>query len=654
MPTILIIDDDPDILELTRTALSLEGYTVLHESTANGGIATARRQPPDLILMDVNLPRMDGWTATRVIKSDPALAHIPVIAWTASQIPGVEANAYITGYDGYLPKPFSVDRLGSQIKAWLNRPPDAELAAPGVSSQLRVQQPENQRYEAELEALYRASQILTASLEPPVVLTTLLEQAVASVGATGGGLYLLDARRQPLDQMHTGDFAHDLPREKLRAILERGAASWAIRRLEPAVIDDAFNDPRWVKTEEGGRVRSALIVPLVGREGVVGVLLLHHNQVGRFTQEHIALLSSLTAQAAIALDNARLYDQARNERQKLLAILDSSADAVIVTDTDGYITMVNVVAGRLLGLRTDVVGQPVQDVLKTSPLSMLSTLFGMAAARGEPVGQEIEIQGIAYYVSVRPVPRIGSVAMLQDIHLLREIENREREHERQETERIRREFARHMSPQVVRLLLKRGGSLAPRKCKAAVLFADLRNYTNLTERIGVEAMMEYVLKRYIAVVTDVVYANDGTIDKVMGDGILAVFGVPFPQADAPQRALSTAMLIARALDMLREGWMRDLGQDITVGMGMAWGDVIAGNIGSTQRVDYTVIGDPVNMAARLGGMATAGEILLSQALAEAVGSDGSEWHLEALPPVLIKGKEYPQIIYRAAPAWLEI
>jgi adenylate cyclase len=106
--------------------------------------------------------------------------------------------------------------------------------------------------------------------------------------------------------------------------------------------------------------------------------------------------------------------------------------------------------------------------------------------------------------------------------------------------------------------------------------------------------------------------------------------------------------------MLREGWLRDLGQDITVGIGMAWGDVIAGNIGSTQRVDYTVIGDPVNMAARLGGMAAAGEILLSQSMAEAAGGSGPEWRLEALPPVMIKGKEFPQMIHRAVPIWPEI
>ena len=653
MPTILIIDDDPDIRETARAALSLEGYTVLDESNANRGIAAARRQPPDLILMSVSLPAVDGWTATHVIKSDPALAHIPIIAWTSTRIPGDEVGARAAGYDGYLPKPFDADALGRQIKTWLNQPSDGGEPSPTAPGPAHLQQLKDhlRDRQADLEALYRASQVLTASLDPAVVLRTVLEQAVAAVNATGGGLYLLDAHRRPIDQMHTGDFARKLPQETIQAILKRGAASWAIGHLGPAIIDDTFNDPRWVKTEEGGRVRSALIVPLVGREGVLGVLLLNHNEVGHFTQNHIALLSSLTAQAAIALDNARLYDQARKERQKLLAILDSSADAVVVTDTDGSITMINVIAGRLLGLRPDAVGSHLQAALASSPLA---ALFEQATLRGAPVGRELELQGIAHYASVRPVPGIGYVALLQDIHLLREIEHKEREHERQETERIRREFARHMSPQVVRLLLKRGESLAPRKCKAAVLFTDLRNYTNLTEHIGVEMMMEFVLKRYIAVVTDVVYANDGMIDKLMGDGILAVFGVPLPQIDAPQRALSTGLLIARALAVLREGWLRDLGQDITVGIGMAWGDVIAGNIGSTQRVDYTVIGDPVNVAARLGSMAAAGEILLSHSLAEAVGGTGPEWRLESLPPVMIKGKEFPQMVHRAVPIWPEI
>jgi class 3 adenylate cyclase/CheY-like chemotaxis protein/GAF domain-containing protein len=652
MPTILIIEDDTDIRELARLVLTRAGHTVFAESNATTGIATAHRQIPDLILMDINLPHVDGWTATRIIKSDPALAHIPIVAWTALPIQAGEAGARAAGYDAYLPKPVETERFADQIQAVLeattHKLPTRDELTTRAPSQLRILPPSHPSYShADLEALYRASQVLSASLDPATVLTTILEQATLSTGAARSGLYVLDVDLRPAQQLHAGGGAN-LSKETLEAILESGAAGWAISHLEPVLIRDSSSDPRWVKIGEDTSPQSALLVPLVGRTGVLGVLALSHDQIGHFTQEHVELLSSFAAQAAIALDNARLYEQARSERQKLLAILDSSADAVIVTDIHGRITMANTVAGRLLNVHADAAGPSIREALAASPLS---ALYSLAEERDEPVSLEFEIQGVAYHASVRPVPGVGYIALLQDVHLLREIERMERERERQETERIWREFARHMSPQVVRLLVKRGETLVPRKCQAAVLFADLRNYTNLTERIGVEAMLEYVLKRFIAVVTDIVYANEGTVDKLLGDGILAVFGVPIPQDDAPQRALSTAMLIWRAMNMLHDGWLRDLGQDITAGMGLTWGEVIAGNIGSAQRVDYTVIGDPVNIAARLASIASAGEILVSQALAEAVGGDSQEWQLEALPPVLLKGKELPQQVYRAVPIW---
>ena len=131
---------------------------------------------------------------------------------------------------------------------------------------------------------------------------------------------------------------------------------------------------------------------------------------------------------------------------------------------------------------------------------------------------------------------------------------------------------------------------------------------------------------------------------------MAVFGVPIHQANAPQRALRTAMVMLRALAVLRVGWLRDLNQDISMGIGLGWGEVIAGDIGSSQLMDYTVIGDPVNTAARLGEIAAPGQVLLPEALAEIVG-DGPEWRLEPLLPVKIKGKELPQQIYQALPTW---
>ncbi len=783
MPTILIVDDDPDIRELARVALIQRGYDALVESNASAGIATARHQLPDLILMDINMPRLDGWTATRLIKSDPTLTHIPVVAWTGINLRGGEAGARAAGYDGYLPKPIDLDQFVEQvasflpegsrkpepphpvapqpivpprvasstllaqaclllvaddedirreIRQWLTRqgndccleaadasvalevastrhldlvlldlgmsrldglevlqqlrseprlgtvpvivvmPSDASQAdtvralglgaddfihwpinweelAVRVSSRLRITLLEDRlrRQQANLEVLYRAGQVLGASLDLPTVLTTILEQAAASVGAARSGLYLLDARLRLIQQLHAGG-ASDLPQETLETILKRGAAGWAISHLEPMLIDDVLQDPRWIRIGEDTSSRSALVIPIVGREGVLGVLALSHGQVGHFSQEHVTLLAALAAQAAIALDNARLFEEVRSERQRLLAILDNSADAVVVVDNDMRITLVNGVAEQLLGLQADAIGCSVRQALAAS---LLPDLFDSAASRGEPVSLELQIRDGHYHASIHPVPNVGQVALLQDISLLKELEKMKLEHERQEAEHVRRQFARHMSPRIVELLLKRGETLSmPRKCKAAVLFSDLRNFTSLTERIGVEAMMEYVLKRYITVMTDMIYAHEGTITKLLGDGIMAVFGVPISQENAPQRALRAAMVMLRALTVLRAGWLRDLGQDISMGIGLGWGEVIAGDIGSAQLMDYTVIGDPVNTAARLGEIAAPGEVLLPETLAEIVG-DGPEWRLEALSPVKIKGKELPQRVYRAVPTW---
>jgi len=630
---LLVADDDATRQEIHQWLVSQGNDRCLEATTASAALEAARADHLDLVLLDLGMSKVDGWDMLRLLHSEPCLETAPVIViLSAGAVQADATRALSLGADDYIHRPVNWDGLAARL-----------------SGRLRIKLLEDRlrRQQADLKVLYRAGQVLSASLDISTVLTTILEEAAASVGATRSGLYLLDAHLRLIQQLHAGG-ASNLPPGALETIIERGTVRWVIAHLEPMLVDDVLQDPRWVSIEEDTSSRSAAVVPIVGREGVLGVLALSHEQVGHFTQEHIGVLSALAAQAAIALDNARLFEQVRGERQKLSAILDNSADAVIVVDNDKCITLVNGVAEQLLGLRADAIGCPVNQKLASGPLV---DLFDSAAARGEPVSRELEIRGGAYHASVHPVPDVGQVALLQDISLLKELEKIKLERERQEAERVRRQFARHMSPRIVELLLKRGETLSmPRKVKAAVLFSDLRNFTSLTERIGVEAMMEYVLKRYIAVMTDMIYAHEGTITKLLGDGIMAVFGVPIHQANAPQRALRTAMVMLRALAALRVGWLRDLNQDISMGIGLGWGEVIAGDIGSSQLMDYTVIGDPVNTAARLGEIAAPGQVLLPEALADAVG-DGPEWRLESLPPVKIKGKELPQQIYQAVPTW---
>jgi len=230
--------------------------------------------------------------------------------------------------------------------------------------------------------------------------------------------------------------------------------------------------------------------------------------------------------------------------------------------------------------------------------------------------------------------------VLQDITAIKELEQREQE-------RLRDVLRRYVSPTVVEQVLAGGGEFgAPTECDVVVLFADLRGYTALTEGIAPGVLVEQVLNRYFTAMIDVLYRYAGTIDKFLGDGILGVFGTPIAHADDVQRSLAAAVDLQRAFAELRRSWQADLGLDIGMGVGMGYGSAVVGNIGSTQRLDYTLVGDVVNTASRLGSLARAGQILVSHRLIDALPPDWQmPWPLRAMDRVLLKGKQEPHLIY---------
>jgi adenylate cyclase len=179
-----------------------------------------------------------------------------------------------------------------------------------------------------------------------------------------------------------------------------------------------------------------------------------------------------------------------------------------------------------------------------------------------------------------------------------------------------------------------------------VIFADLRDYTTLTEGIDPRVLVEQVLNRYFTAMTEVLYRHGGTIDKFMGDGVIGVFGSPLPRDDDLQRSLLAVVDLQRAFGDLRERWHRELGRDIGMGIGVDYGSAVVGNIGSEQRMDYTLIGDVVNTASRLNGMAHAGQIILSTHFVEALPPEWrTPWTLRPIDRVHLKGKQDPLLIY---------
>lgn len=173
-------------------------------------------------------------------------------------------------------------------------------------------------------------------------------------------------------------------------------------------------------------------------------------------------------------------------------------------------------------------------------------------------------------------------------------------------------FYRYLAPQVLTQVFERPEEikLGGARKQAAVLFIDIRGFTAYTQAHQPEEVV-VLLNRYLQLFADVIFAYEGTLDKFLGDGLMAVFGAPVEGADDPARAYRAALEIKRRINE------EDL--PLAVGMGLAYGPVISGNIGSEKRMDYTVIGNTVNTASRLEELAGADELVLTRELAGTLG-----------------------------------
>ncbi len=172
----------------------------------------------------------------------------------------------------------------------------------------------------------------------------------------------------------------------------------------------------------------------------------------------------------------------------------------------------------------------------------------------------------------------------------------------------------------------------------------MRGFTTLTEQIDARVLVERILNRYFTAMTDALYAYDGTIDKFLGDGLIGVFGSPITHPDDPQRVVLAAVAMQQAFARLAKIWHDELNLRIGMGIGISYGSAVVGNIGSEQRQDYTLIGDVVNTASRLCGIAQAGQIIISSHLVNALGGQ-SPYPLRELGATRLKGKQEEHLIY---------
>jgi adenylate cyclase len=218
------------------------------------------------------------------------------------------------------------------------------------------------------------------------------------------------------------------------------------------------------------------------------------------------------------------------------------------------------------------------------------------------------------------------------------------------TERARREeaarsnFERYFTPQLAQRIASSEGAtrLGGDKHEITVLFSDIRGFTALSETMPASEMAT-LLTDYFTEMVECVFKHEGTLDKFIGDAVMAQWGAPIGSKEDADKAMQAAIEMMSELEKLNVQWKKEGRPQLEIGIGLNHGEAFAGNIGSERRLEYTVIGDTVNTASRLCSAAGPGEILISQEMVKALSKKPK---LKEMPPMELKNKSQPVKVYK--------
>jgi len=391
---ILIADDLPDNVILLSRFIENEGYTCISAKDGVEALAKLRAEMPDLVLLDMNMPVKDGLETLQEIRSDPATSHIPVIIVTAARLDPMDMQYALTiGADDYITKPFDRRELIARIR-----------------TRLRVKETEDiiRRRNKELNLLPVIGRELSARLDIDELSTLILHRSVEALGALLGHIILFDPRISLQKTYHFAKneiFNSEFRLQTLDAILA------SLRDTHQGlIIPDAHKDGRWSIAEDD-QTHAVMIAPLFGRFDMLGILVLAHEQAGYFSLEHLLLLQAIASQAAMAIENARLFAGMEQERQRLNAIIQSVTEAVLLFDDEKRLLMINAV-GQKLFTGNMAVGQFLEEGMGYDPLV---SLLEKACRTHEPqTGLVVFPDRQELSASVTPIQEGGLVVTLHD------------------------------------------------------------------------------------------------------------------------------------------------------------------------------------------------------------------------------------------------
>ena len=430
-------------------------------------------------------------------------------------------------------------------------------------------------------------------LEP--LLQKIMDAATQLLDAERGSLFLFDPEHDELYSRVSGGATV----REIRFPGNAGIAGECFTSGAPVNIPDAYADARFnpeVDKRTGYTTRNLLCMPVTTQHGNrVGVMQMLNKRIGAFQGADEGRLQALCAQAAVSIENAQFFEQVNAARNYNEGILRSMSNGVVTMDASLAITKVNqATVGMLEQADGELEGHTAQDIFGARNAWLLKSLDKVRETGKSDIVVDTDLLlagNKAVSVNLTTVPLISTQE--QPIGYMLVLEDISKE------KRLRNTMSRYMSKVVVEQLIERGDdSVGGVGKEVSVLFSDIRGFTALTERLGPRETVA-MLNEYFTAMVDIIFAHNGILDKYIGDMIMAVFGSVIAGSNDADDAVETANQMMTSLRVLNER-RRLQGRDpINIGIGISTGHAVVGSIGSPKRLEYTVIGDRVNLAERL-------------------------------------------------------
>ncbi len=517
---ILVVDDSKENREfIIDYILKPNGFEPLQARDGVEGMELARRSSPDLMLLDLQMPRLDGKGVLEALRHENI--NLPVILMTFHGSEEIAVEVFRLGVRDYVKKPYTPEEMLAAIDSSLTETRLRKEKEALTSRLLNANRELHSRIK-ELNTLYSIGKSVTSLLNPTQLLARVVEAATVVTGAEQGSLLLVEGEQLVTRAVKRRSDQHARPVAEISQdkLAERAVKTGQTLSLTPQELAK-------LKERNPNAPAAVMVVPMQVSDRVIGALGIENiTNTGRTFGEHDgAMLSALGDYAAIAIENARNFQQ------------------------------------------------------------------------------------------------------------LEEVKEREKM-------QIRGAFERYVAPSVVDRVLHNPDEmrLGGRRRVISVLFADIRGYTTFSEQADPEHVVE-LLNQYFTLATDIIFAREGTLDKFLGDAVMAFFNAPEDQDDHPYRVVDAALALQSAVAELNT---RRGADSLTFSIGVNMGEAVVGNVGTPRAMNYTAIGDVVNVAKRLQERAEPGQILVE----ESVISRLKDLVIaERIGEIQVKGRKVPTVVY---------